>query len=202
MQVVAIDLSIRSTGLHFTNGEINIFRLITPSPNEYKDEDVLPYVAFEIVRFICDMRDKYGAPDEIHLEGLSYNSVSGSKDFIAGNFWYTRVALKDNFPNIPVKIIAVTEWREPYFNTEERRVMREATKKLKEFKVSVKGLKGEERTNAILFNEKLIEASSIKYQTYLKLPEIIKLQIDNMHVKDGKYDLTDAYFLARHGVTF
>ncbi len=183
---LGIDLSLRSAGLHINNN----FKLIQIS--NLNDEDLLIKIADEICKFISETN-----PTQINIEGLSFNSISGSKDIIAGNFWNLRCSLKKEFPLIPIKIIPVTQWRNPLFTKNDRKTLKENVILYKENKISLKGLKGIERKEAIIKNKELELNASIKYQTFLKLPLDIQTKINNITLDNGRWDLTDAYFISR-----
>ena len=176
----------RSAGLCYNNN----FELIQ-IPN-LNDEDLLIEIANKIIYNIWKW-----SPSEINLEGLSFNSISSSKDIIAGNFWYLRCSIKKEFPNIPVNIIPVKTWREPLFNKEERKQLKENTKYYKENKINAKGLKGDERKEALMYNKGLELNASIKYHTFQKLPQDIQDIINNITKEEGRWDLADAYFISR-----
>ena len=200
MKVVGIDLSMRSTGIvELTDGKLTRFDIFDPPPT-IKDEALFIKNANSVADFI-----ENSTPDLIVMEGFSFGALSGEKDKIAGNFWAVRVELfkRSLIPTIPVKVIPVTTWRSPLFNKAERDALRDATKQLKADKVPTKGLKGEERKAAMLANKTLEQAASIKEATLRKLPEDVRglfqqylLMTDRS--KEQVYDLTDAYFIARH----
>lgn len=183
---LGIDLSLRSAGLCFNNE----FKLIQIT--KLNDEELLIEISNQICSFIHKCK-----PNEINIEGLSFNSISGSKDIIAGNFWYLRCRIHCEFPDIPINIIPVTQWRNPLFTKEERKQLKENVKILKENKISLKGLIGEERKEAQLKNKELELNASIKYNTFLKLPDDIKNIINNITQDEGRWDLTDAYWISR-----
>lgn len=183
---LGIDLSLRSAGLCFNNE----FKLIQIA--KLNDEELLIEIANQICSFIHNCK-----PVEINIEGLSFNSISGSKDIIAGNFWYLRCRIHTEFPTIPINIIPVTQWRNPLFTKEERKMLKENTTFFNKNKISLTGLKGEERKEAQLKNKELEMNASIKYNTYLKLPDDIKDIINNITQDAGRWDLTDAYWISR-----
>lgn len=195
MGKIGIDLSLRSTGLCWNDGHGNVeFKLIN---NKQDDEELLYKNTEAILDFL-----KGKTVTEINIEGLSFGSLSGSKDILAGNFWHLRVKLWEKYSHIPINIIPVLTWRSPLFNKEERKAMKEAEKQSKAMKKTLKGLKGNERKKKI---EELGGspdlACDIKYQTFLKLPKDIQEKIIKITDKNGKYDLTDSYFICNHSNT-
>lgn len=190
MRIIGIDLSMRSTGLTYKNEDELEFDSINPSAKTYNDEALLSYNA----KMVCNFIDKY-VPDVIVLEGLSHNSISSSKDLIAGNFWHVRIAIKERYLLVPLYIVPVKSWREPLFSKEERKIIAQCTKELKELKKLMKGCNKAERNDLTLQNESIILGSDIKYQTYLKLPEEIRERLKD---NSAKYDITDSYFIAKH----
>ena len=76
-------------------------------------------------------------------------------------------------------------------------MLKENTTFFNKNKISLTGLKGEERKEAQLKNKELEMNASIKYNTYLKLPDDIKDIINNITQDAGRWDLTDAYWISR-----
>lgn len=191
MARVGIDLSLRSTGLcHIDDKGKATFALVC---NKEDDAELLVKNADDILAFLKDKKF-----DAINIEGLSFASASSSKDILWGNFWYLKVRLWQVYPDIPIKIVAVLSWRSPLFNKAERDAIKAADKEVKALKVEMKGMKKQEKAAFLLEHEATILAASTKYQTFLKCPEAIKKQILAVTTKDGKFDLTDAYFIASY----
>jgi hypothetical protein len=185
---MAIDLSLRSTGVSIIIGDKVFFKLILTSKDKMSDEETLLYIWEEIWSFIETHK-----PTHIAIEDLSYDSISSSKDFIAGNFWFVRTHLHKFFPTIPVDIISVAEWRNPMFNKEERKTLTENKKALKALKVVLKALPKAEKSTMVLENEQLILDCDIKHLTYNKHPEHIKAIIESAVTNKSRFDLSDAY---------
>jgi len=192
MNVYAIDLSMRSTGVTWFNDKFFTgMRLV--AEEFLKDEELFIHNVNEIIDFISK-------PDIIAIEGLSYNSISADKDKIAGQFWYLRIKLKEQFPDAKIIIVPVKEWRNPLFNKDENKILREAKKKYKTEKKKIKGLKGPERKEAMKFNKILEESADIKIATFNKLTDDVKKRIIdyvecNEYEKKAVYDLTDSFYL-------
>lgn len=119
--VVGIDQSKRSTALVLTDeGKLEDFLLVCPS-KELDNEDLILYQWELVYRFIykyCEFIDT------INLEGLSFNSVSSSKDLLAGLHWSTRANLK-HFLGITANIVPVLSWRAKVLSKEERKSISE-----------------------------------------------------------------------------
>jgi hypothetical protein len=195
---IGIDLSLRSTGLCFKCDLLNTvdFKLIQ-IPDTIKDEELLTKLSDEIFNYILSKTFTVGILSYVNIEGLSLRSVSGSADIICGNFWNVRRRIWKSITK-NVNIIPVKSWREPLFNKEERKSLKEAVQYYNANKKSIKGLKGEERKATIAFNQELELLASIKEKTFQKLPEDVRQQILNITTGDGKYDLCDAYFIASY----
>jgi hypothetical protein len=140
MKTVGIDLSMRSAGLCGRSGVLADFKQLKTD-----DEQLLVEVAAEIRAFL-----KKHCPDTVNLEGLSFGSISGSKDIIAGLFWYVRCMIYTDFPEIKVNIVPVLSWRSPLFDKAERKQIKEYTAELKKVKSKMKGIKGKAREEMAL----------------------------------------------------
>jgi hypothetical protein len=186
---LGIDLSLRSTGLFF-KGEYEAFKLITPK--KIDEEELIIKMTSEI----CDFIDEH-KPTKIGLEGLSFNSVSSSKDIIAGNFWYLRATIFQKYPDIKVEIIPVLTWRNPLFSKADNKIftldkkLLATTKKEQNYD---KMSRAEKLHFAGEYRELILNAN-IKYLTYLKLPENVKALFSKYSYGDGLFDLTDAYWI-------
>lgn len=185
----------RSTGLVYTRGDDLEYKLVTSSSKKINNEELIVYNVESICDFINICR-----PNQINLEGLSFGSASSSKDILAGNFWTLRVEIHKRF-DIPVNIIPVLTWRSPLFDKAERQQHKAYEKQLKELKASIKGIKSRKDKQAILAeNNEIVNNANIKYLTWKKLPANIASQFEDVGLDKGGYDLTDAYFLAKHSI--
>jgi hypothetical protein len=203
MNAIGIDLSLRSTGLCFSTEDSVTFSLVQPSIKDFNDEALCIFNANAIISFVNHIdknRKKFGVDsvDRINLEGLSFGSLTGSKDILAGNFWYVRCMLHQQFPEIPVKIVPVLSWRSPMFNKEERKWMKDCTAKTKSLKSQTKGMKKKEKDDFLFSFKDVIEGADIKIQTFNKLPEVVQTEINRITTSKDKFDLADAYCLSRY----
>lgn len=189
---MGIDLSLRSTAVVNINKNGITYKLVTSSSKNLNDEELLLYNQREIRQII-----KSCNPDKIALEGLSFGSLSGSKDILAGNFWMIRSMIKQDFPDIKLTIKPVTSWRNKLFTKDERLELKENTIKVKVLKEQIKKMNKIEKTNILIENEELILRSSIKYLTWLKVPEPLKSEFKYYGFNKGCFDFTDAYFLCK-----
>jgi len=199
MTVFGIDLSMRSTGISvIKDKQLIAFKVV--KNNILKDESLFIHNVNEITEFIYT----YISADSVFaIEGLSLNSLSGEKDKIYGQFWYLRCVLKLVFPDTPIRIIPVKEWRSPLFTKAENKILSEAKKTLKTDKVSIKGMKGDDRKITRKINQELKDAANIKLLTFNKLPETIKNEFNQYIAEsnlpdESKYDLADSFFIASH----
>lgn len=191
---LGIDLSLRSTGLvSIDKFDIVTYKLITSDSKNLNDEELLNYNANEIIKYIKEHKIA-----SIGLEGLSFGSISASKDIIAGNFWYLKTRIKLECPEVEVIIVPVLSWRSKLFNKEERKTLKENSASVKLLKKELKSLSKEDKKKKAIENEQLILNSDIKYVTWLKLPEPYKSQFENIGFKKGCYDLTDAFWICNH----
>lgn len=193
--IISIDLSLRSTGILYSNGITVKFRLIESDKKKHNDEILLSYNSNEIIKFIYDVCPQ---PDIIVIEGLSFNSISSSKDILAGNFWYVRTQLKKEFPKVKLLIVPVSEWRSVIFNKEERKQLTENKKELKKLEEDMKDLTSSQKKDMALYNEELILKSNIKYLCWEKIVEPYKTKFKEYGFKKGTFDLTDAFFINQY----
>lgn len=167
--IASIDLSLRSTGITVIDlhGNLVDFMLLTPAPQVWNNEELLIHIASEVTKFLSIFNIT-----AIVIEGLSFNSFSSEKDKINGNFWHLRCALKERFNDIPIGIIAVTEWRSSVLSRAEQREIKKLTTK-----------------------------DAIKKACIDKLPQTVRdcfsiYLSNNKFPAKGLMDLTDAYWLA------
>jgi hypothetical protein len=193
MKVLGLDLSLRSAGMVvLTNGYLEDFMLVNSDSKSLNEEKLLIYNSSKVIEFV----DKH-RPDKIGIEGLSFNSLSGSKDLIDGNFWYIRTEIYRAFPKIPVEIIPVKTWRCPLFSKIENREYLDNCKTLKNFKEVLKEIDDkEEKKRLLILHESLILKSNIKWLTYKKLPTDVQEEFGKISFSKGCFDLTDAYHIA------
>jgi hypothetical protein len=191
MKVLGLDISMRSSGM-YCDGE---FKLIQYTTKQFNDELLFYNNSLSVLKFIEEME-----PTEINIEGLSYNSISGEADKIAGNYWYIRTQIKLLYPEIKLNTLQVTEWRNPLFNKIERKQLADDKKKLKALKESMSYTKmsTKEKHEFAIANEDLILDCDIKSLTYKKLPDEIKLKIEKLTTNKSKFDCADAYFISSH----
>jgi hypothetical protein len=190
---MGIDLSLRSTSVVNINKNGVSYHLVTSSSKDLNDEKLLLYNKEKIKNLI-----ELHQPDRIALEGLSFGSISSSKDILAGNFWSIRTMIAESFPDIELIIVPVTVWRSPLLTKEERKQLKQDTADVKELKKQIAKADKETKKNLLLANEELILRANIKFLTWLKVPEPLKTEFENFGFNKGCFDLTDGYFLASH----
>jgi hypothetical protein len=160
----------RSTGwviLDFNNKLIN-FGIIETSAKDFPDnEDLIIYIRNEIEMII----NYFNKIEQFVIEGLSFNSVSASKDVIAAVYWTLRVLVKEKFPNILIGSIPVMSWRSKTINKEEKEFAKKNCRDPLKNAVFIK-LSNEIQKSFLLY----IEAKGVKTISV--------------------FDLADAYFLA------
>ena len=168
--MVAIDLSLRSTGLVALDNEWNYKDCLLVSAT-LKDESLLEFNSQKI----CDFINKNQEVLNIAIEGLSFMSVSGSKDVLYGNFWHLRCKIYENtYYQNKFDIVPVTRWRSGIFKVETQRRWKLECKK-----------------------------NPLKEMVVNNLPEDVKIKLMD-YIKENKfkvpqiYDLADAYWLARY----
>lgn len=182
-----IDLSLRSTGIAIDTPGIHTFRLVKLT--EYDEEELL----LRSCKRIMSILREFGVT-QVNLEGLSFGSVSSSKDIIAGNFWMLRCALHE--AGIEVNILPVSMWRSPLFTAADRHNLKHYAAVYTELKKEIKAVKTRAgKLKLIQDNLEAIEGSSVKIQTFLKCPDDVRAEILKVASDAGKFDLADAYFL-------
>lgn len=172
--IASIDLSLRSTGVTVLDQQGNFVDclLVTPSPKQWNDEELLIYIAEQIVDFLNNFK-----LSAIAIEGLSYNSFSSEKDKIGGNFWHLRCVLKELYPGVPIGIIPVTSWRSFLLSKEEQREIKKI------------GAKDGIKKACVYRLPKNVEEQFSSYMSKGKFPS------------KCLYDLSDAYHLGKYRVT-
>lgn len=164
--MVAIDLSMRSTGIvrMTTNNKLIDFKVISNKKLDF--EELLIWNADEILNF-C----KRGNLSYVAFEGLSLGGASGFKDMIQGNFWHVRCTIRKHYGDkFPIGSIPVLSWRSKVLTKDERK----DAKKVKE------GLK-------IFVVNKLPAHIKTNFENYIKKHNLSPKSI---------YDLADAYHIA------
>lgn len=173
--IIAIDLSLRSTGLTCISraGELLDFKIVTTKKEDYEDEMLLLYNTWNICGFISKFELTADEKiDGIAIEGLSFGGIGGKKDLLQGNFWVLLVHLKKHFFDIPVGKIPVLSWRAKVLSKEEQR----------EAKKPKNGLK-----QAVI--DKLPADVRSRFEEYL---------VENKLPKKCLEDLADSYFLGQY----
>lgn len=169
---VGVDQSKRSTAVVAISdkGYLIDFMLICPAI-ELDNEELLIYHYDELFFFL----DKYDNKEKVlAIEGLSYGSVSSSKDLLAGLFWYIRTRLKVMYPDMLVGVIPCASWRAKVLSKEERQEI-----------------------------SKLKVKDGLKKATVSKLPFSVRVRFEdyirqNSFKKESVYDLCDAYWIAQY----
>lgn len=173
--IIAIDLSLRSTGLTCisNSGELLDFEIVTSKKEEYDNEELLLYNASNVCRFIsnCELNLNESI-NGIAIEGLSFGGIGGKKDVLQGNFWVLLTHLKTYFNDIPVGKIPVLSWRSKVLSKEEQR----------EAKKTKDGLK-----KAVI--DKLPADVNPRFEKYLEETKLPKKCLA---------DLADSYFLGQY----
>lgn len=172
----AIDLSLRSTGITIMgeDGSLIEYQLIANLTE--KNEEIIIKNTKDTIKFLKDYDTDLS---HIIVEGLAFMGVSSNKDILYGNYWYLRCSLSLTFPNIPVTIVPVTQWRKDCISKErakELKVIYGANPKLKK-------------------NWQKIECLGL-------LPKDVKIKFEEYvskggFKKDSIFDLTDSYFIAK-----
>ena len=172
--MIAIDLSLRSSGLVALDKEDNLidFDVVQPCEKEYRQdynaEETLIYISDKVLDFVKRVNDT----DAVVIEGLSFQSTSSAKDFIWGNFWNLRTQLRMLYPEMLIGVIPVLSWRSPllsHLTKEERKKLKKDI--MKQFCVDLLPLDVYNRFNKFIL-------------------------INNLD-KKTMFDLTDAYFLCK-----
>ena len=170
--LVSIDPSKRSTGLHIFNTDTLkpvLCAIIDTRKIEY-DEDIMIDIINHIFKYTNSIIGKEKNID-FAIEGLSFNALSGERDFIDGLHWFIRVMIRMNFPKSNIGIIPVMSWRNKLSTKKERKEAKEKWKK-----------------NAL--KEMMVE--KLEFDMKEKFLSIIK---SNCYKKESIYDLSDSYWI-------
>lgn len=171
---IGFDLSLRSTGVVVLDEDLKLIDFCIISQKE-KEEELLDKNELKFINFLF----KHESEKDYIIEGLSFGSLSGSKDILYGNYWGLRMMmylknhkLKENYN---LAIYPVLKWRNGSFTKET----------LKHYKENFKnGLK------EVCVNN-LPEDVKISFINYL---------FENKLPKNAIYDLSDAYFMTRYHI--
>jgi len=184
--ILAIDLSLRSAGMVILDKDGRVVDCMVTSNKDDINEALIKKNTNDIIQFIEGLDI-----DTIAIEGLSFASISSSKDIIAGNMWYLRCMLT-NIYNFDLHIVPVSRWRSKVISPER-----------------TKELKRELGVEEVKKNKKGKETKRIKMpKNWQKneclscLPIDLKLLFKN-YVESAKlkkeaiFDLTDAFWLGQ-----
>lgn len=108
---IGIDLSLRSCGVTVVDACKNLVEIYMHQPKKIKDEayeDLLINNNNRFREILTEIIEKYDI-EQINLEGLSFNSLSSTKDVIDGQYWMLRCFIHKL--NIPLKIFSPANWR-------------------------------------------------------------------------------------------
>lgn len=173
MLFTGIDLSLRNTGLVTLDkdGNLKDFAIVSNKENE---EALIDNNVKDIMSYLINSNTTH-----IAIEGLSFMSVSSSRDIISGNYWHLRCSIYSLNKNCStnkffLEVVPVSRWRKFVISKE----------RAKELKAT-----GEKKWQ--------------KKEVVRKLPLNIKEQFDlyikgNKLKKDSIYDLTDAFWLSNY----
>jgi len=175
---IGIDQSKRSTAVVTVTdtGSLVAYELIC-APKEIDNEELIVYQLDRLLKVVDAAINYENLLPDIFIEGLSFGSVSSSKDILAGLLWYIKTRLYVLYPDIKVTTVPVTSWRAKVIPIEERREIKRLNLK-----------------------------DGLKKATVAKLPFEVKVILEdyiiNRSLKPSSiYDLADAHFLALHGLT-
>ena len=194
---IGIDLALRKSGVVVLddNGNLKSLEVIDSTNKKLKDEDLLLNNKLAIKNLLEELSSKYTIKC-IFLEGLSYNSVSSSKDLIGANYWLSMIEMK--ILDIKYVVIPPKSWQKIIATKEkllpivEKFPIKRANKKEKLTKEEVK----------LNTKHKAETRKELKNLILNSIPENIRIQIteyieNNKKVEDFKYDLADAYFITK-----
>lgn len=170
---VGVDQSKRSTAIVCTDKEGNLIDFLLSSPPLPMDnEELLVYITNDFTTLVNKWQLDRGI-SKVTLEGLSFGSVSSSKDLLAGLLWTLRLTLYKDYPNIPYSVVPVTRWRSKVLPIETRReITKQKTKNgLKQAVVDV-----------------LPYTVKVRFEDYMR---------NNKLKREAIFDLADAYWLSR-----
>lgn len=182
-KLVSIDLSMRSAGLVCLdeNGRLEDQLLIpTQKTNDFDDdENLIRYMSSTILGF-----SQRHTPTAFAQEGLSFGSSSGRTDLIAANWWYTRILLKDYFPDALFGSVPVLSWQSQTLDLKKAgRALLKETYGKDYLKKAVCAL--------------LPPSVEVTFKEYLGNFEWPK-GYENAKKKTALWDLADAYFMGQY----
>lgn len=170
------------------NGEVKSFHLIS----SIEDEGV-PLILQQWKTLTEWVYKEVGGFENVAgamIEGLSFGSVGSGKDFLAGLQWFFRARMQEEY-GIFLGTCPVSMWRSRVLNKLEQR----EAKKL-----------GSEGVKVMVF-DKLPEPVKAEFEQYVYThrdrinaakDRKIKAGSKSSKYLSARWDLTDAYFIARH----
>jgi hypothetical protein len=128
MITIGMDIGLRSNGIIVLNSNGNIIDMLliptyaaqsntgTKTRITLNSEYIIIYNCDLIVNFINSIRLRENVEIRLGLERLSYNSISSSKDILAGIHWSIRCYILNQL-DMHCQIISPNEWRKGIITT-------------------------------------------------------------------------------------
>lgn len=168
---LGIDQSKRSTGITMLDEEGLFVASLLISEPKLDNEDLMLHQWYSFKHWLGEVIGDRSSIKGALIEGLSFGSVGGAKDFLAGLQWNFRCNFRDGL-NTFLGTVPVTMWRSKVLSKEEQK--------------EAKAL-GKDGLKKAVFN-KLSPT----------LQELFTMQAKEFGKKDSIYDLADSFFIAKH----
>lgn len=172
---IGIDLSLRSAGITVVDERETLVEIYVHQPKKLKDEVYEELLINNCNRFkeiIIEIIKKYDV-DRINLEGLSFNSLSSTKDLIDAQWWLVRIFIYNL--GIKLKIFSPANWRK--------------INKIKDSKIKLKQYKEELGKDYW----KILALGKLNQDTHDK---IIYYCEDHKLRSKTEFDIADSYWIA------
>lgn len=172
---LGIDQSKRSTGMVIldNDGSLKDFRLICPSMT-LDGVELGDYQIDQYNDFLCKNKINNNKPKVALIEGLSFGSIGGAKDILAGLNWAFRLHSIRYF-KFYLGIVPVSQWRSKVLSKEEQR--------------EAKSLGKDGQKKAVV--AKLPDDIRVAFTEYVK---------SKGFKKESLYDLADAWGIANYAL--
>lgn len=175
--IVSLDISMRSTGIVILEETGRLESCCIVANKDILDEELLERNVEDVLEFLLPYKEQI---NHIVIEGLAFGAKCKRADMLFANYWFIRCFLRREFgDDVTYDIYPVTAWRKTFISKERAR----------EVKLKKENKKGWQKGECVsLLSGDVRE----RFEKYIK---------ENKVKKDGIYDLTDSFLMAKHHIS-